>query len=139
MGKGNKERIVPIPESVIQDYHIAIAEYECFTETANSELTDKSAIERRIRKYAVNRKDKITHSFTDTVKLTKIEGKKSLHALRHTYALRMFVELGEIHLVQKLLGHSSVTVTEVYTKFPVDYLKGIFTYRLNRGENNTLA
>ena len=40
------------------------------------------------------------------------------------------VELGEKYLVQELLGHSSVTVTEMYTKFPLDYLKEVFQNKI---------
>ncbi len=38
------------------------------------------------------------------------------------------------HLVQELLGHSSVTVTEIYTKFPMEYLKEVFK---NKYDNTT--
>ena len=46
-------------------------------------------------------------------------------------ALRMWVELGDIYLVKRLLGHSTVKTTELYTKFPVDYLKQEFDQRKN--------
>lgn len=57
-----------------------------------------------------------------------IEG-RMLHSLRHSFALRMWVQLGDIYLVKRLLGHSAVTTTEIYTKFPVDYLKQIYHQR----------
>jgi len=134
VGKGSKERLIPIPKSVIEDYMISISEFESVKDRAHSELTDKHAIEKRISKYISKQTFRISHAFTDAVRLAKIEGKKSLHALRHTYALRMLVELGDLHLVQKLLGHSSITVTEVYTKFPKEYLENILFTKLNQND-----
>ena len=65
------------------------------------------------------------------VRMDNIRGNKSLHSLRHAYVLLKLVELGEKHLVQELLGHSSVTVTEMYTKFPLEYLKEVFRFKLD--------
>lgn len=88
----------------------------------------------KIQLYVDTKKKRITTAFTKAFKLAGITGKRSLHSLRHTYALRMLVELGEIHLVQKLLGHSTVTVTEIYTKFPMNYLKQIFRSKLSNAK-----
>lgn len=104
VGKGNKERIVPLPDILVNDYMIA--------------------------KEANYHTDRITRAFTEAKRKAKIEGNKTLHSLRHTFALRMLVELGDIYLVKKLLGHSTVTVTEVYTKFPVEYLKEVFNSKV---------
>ena len=100
IGKGNKERLIPIPCDLIEDYQITMA--------------------------ANYKTDRISKGFTESVRKAKIRGKKTLHSLRHTFALQKLVELGQKHLVQELLGHSSVTVTEIYTKFPQNYLKEVF-------------
>lgn len=100
IGKGDKERLIPLPNSLLNDYQIAMA---------------------------VNYKtDRISKGFTESVRKANIKGNKTLHSLRHTYALKKLVELGEMYLVKELLGHSNITVTEIYTKFPKDYLKEIF-------------
>ena len=139
IGKGKKERIVPIPDTVIKDYLIATAEYESAKDKLKKEFTNPRIIEMKIELYVDTRKKRITSAFTKAYKLAGITGKRSLHSLRHTYALRMLVEFGEIHLVQKLLGHSSVTVTEVYTKFPIEYLKSIFTSKIYQSGINPIA
>ena len=51
---------------------------------------------------------------------------KTLHSFRHTYALKTWMETNDIFLVRKLLGHSGVTTTEIYTQFPPEYLKTVF-------------
>lgn len=100
IGKGNKERVIPMPKSLIDDYQIAMA--------------------------ANYKTDRISSQFTKARRRAGVDDNKTLKSLRHTFALMKLVELGEKHLVQELLGHSSVTVTEVYTKFPIEYLKEVF-------------
>lgn len=50
---------------------------------------------------------------------------KNLHCFRHTYAVRKWQETGDIYKVKELLGHSTVSVTERYTRFPKEYIKKI--------------
>lgn len=126
VGKGSKQRIIPIPEFVISDYKTALSAFNKDVEEAKGELSDETAIEKRKTALVAKYTDRITHAFTDARRDAGIKGRKSLHALRHTFALRMLVELGDIYLVKELLGHSSVTTTEIYTKFPKEYLKEVF-------------
>jgi len=98
--KGRKERFVPIKEEHISDYELT-------KETGYSDSW-------------------ISHSFSRFVKRCGISEKKTLHSLRHTYAYRKLIEMGNIQLVRDLLGHSSVVVTEIYTQMPQEYLKQIF-------------
>jgi len=40
----------------------------------------------------------------------------SIHSLRHTFATRLYEKTGDLHLVQRALGHRQITTTEVYAK-----------------------
>lgn len=40
----------------------------------------------------------------------------SLHSLRHTFATRLYEKTGDLHLVQRALGHRQITTTEVYAR-----------------------
>ena len=51
---------------------------------------------------------------------------RSLHSLRHTFALREYYRTGDIYHVKERLGHSAVAVTEIYLRFPQQYLAGVF-------------
>ncbi|HPC36735.1 MAG TPA: tyrosine-type recombinase/integrase [Candidatus Marinimicrobia bacterium] len=106
--KGRKERIIPIPFQNVKDYQLAT-----------------------INPYSISF---ISHSFSKACKAAGITG-KTLHALRHTFALRKLIETNNIQLVKELLGHSSVTVTEIYTAFPTDYLVQVFKDRAINSEN----
>jgi len=100
--KGRKQRIIPIPLGNIPDYDFA-----------------------RNDPYSA---DYITHSFKKACDAAGIKG-KSLHALRHTFALRKLLETNNISIVKEMLGHSSIGVTEIYTQFPTDFLAQVFKDR----------
>jgi len=40
----------------------------------------------------------------------------SLHSLRHTFATRLYEKTGDLHLVQRALGHRQITTTEIYAR-----------------------
>ncbi len=45
-----------------------------------------------------------------------IDRQVSLHSLRHTFATRLYEKTGDLHLVQRALGHRQITTTEVYAR-----------------------
>ena len=46
----------------------------------------------------------------------RIDRPISLHSLRHTFATRLYEKTGDLHLVQKALGHRQITTTEIYAR-----------------------
>ena len=99
--KGRQERLVRIPPDRIPDFTLA-------TEHPYHP-------------------DFISHAFTKAVKAAGISPNgRSLHSLRHTFALREYARTRDIYYVKGLLGHSSVVVTEIYTRFPEKYLEQVF-------------
>lgn len=113
IGKGNKERIVPLPSLLIEDYKVAIK--------ANYQPV------------------RISKAFLDARRKAGIEDSKTLHSLRHTYALKLWAEFGDIKFVKEMLGHSSVTTTEGYTKIPRDYIKELFDKKISMPINPGLT
>ena len=69
---------------------------------------------------------RISKVFQKACKLASVKGKK-FHSLRHTFAVRRYLETKDIYKVAKELGHSSVTTTEIYAKFSVRRLQQDFT------------
>ena len=49
--------------------------------------------------------------------------KYHLHCLRHTYAVRCYLQTRDIYLVKQEMGHASVTTTEVYAQFSLRRLE----------------
>ena len=69
------------------------------------------------------------HGITDDLKISIAESgqKRSFHSLRDTFACRMYYKTKDIYKVKVLLGHSSVTTTEIYANFDLKLLKHDFT------------
>ena len=99
--KGRVDRLVALPPALVPDFLLA-------TESPYRPST-------------------VTHAFTKAVRAASVEPKgRSLHSLRHTFALREYYRTGDIYYVKGLLGHSAVAVTERYLKFPREYLEKAF-------------
>jgi len=155
LGKGRKYRIIPISPDLINDYQIAISSgyttdhiTKSFTslwrkvfieENSDSpESIDINSMSKKMirelvyqildHKYA-DRESKMVDELTDQEKREARRDVKTIHSFRHTFAVRTWCEKGDIYEVKKLLGHSTVKVTEVYAKFPADYLRNIFELR----------
>ena len=118
LGKRNKERFVPILESVNQ----TILKYlqERNLKTSNSDdffITDSG---NKIYETLVYR---IINSYFSKVS-SKV--KKSPHILRHSFATHLLNEGADLNSVKELLGHSSLASTQVYTQNSLENLKKVY-------------
>ena len=57
--------------------------------------------------------------------------KYHLHCLRHTFAVRRYLQTSDIYLVKQELGHTSVVTTEIYAKFSLRRLENDFPSLMN--------
>ena len=62
--------------------------------------------------------------------------KYHLHCLRHTFAVRRYLQTRDIYLVKQELGHQSVVTTEIYAKFSLRRLENDFPSLVNSTKNN---
>ena len=119
LGKGNKERIIPLATEICKD----VAAY----------MGMKQDVHAADRTYLlINGKGKKLYPkyVYLTVKkylalITTIQ-KKSAHVLRHTFATHLTNEGAEINAVKELLGHSSLASTQVYTHNTIERLKEVY-------------
>lgn len=120
-GKGDKQRVVPILEFVrekILSYLDLIARQNiCISAEKALFLTHKG---KRISRSAVYR--------TVQEELTRagVQGKKSPHVLRHTFATHLLNGGADMREIQELLGHASLQATQVYTHNSIARLREIY-------------
>ncbi|MDO4898071.1 MAG: site-specific tyrosine recombinase XerD [Rothia sp. (in: high G+C Gram-positive bacteria)] len=121
-GKGNKERVVPVGSyavSAIEDYRVrarpALAAKgkgtpALFLNARGGRISRQGA-------YLILKKH---------AERAKLPGEISPHTLRHSFATHLLEGGADIRVVQELLGHASVTTTQVYTKVTADTLREVF-------------
>jgi integrase/recombinase XerC len=120
LGKGNKERVIPVSPQLVKE----IREYiDCKASTLES--PDRTYL-------LVNEKGR--HVYAKYVYLavkkylamvTTID-KKSPHVLRHTFATHLTNNGADLNAVKELLGHSSLAATQIYTHNTIEKLKDIY-------------
>jgi len=119
LGKGNKERLIPISSDVIkiiEDY-IQYKKKE-FGETDNLLIVSAKG-KKLYPKYAYNLVNK---TLSENIKTLD---KKSPHVLRHTFATHLMNNGANLDAVKELLGHASLATTQVYTHNTIEKLKEV--------------
>ena len=119
-GKGAKERIVPIGSyalSALDNYLVRIRpalvaksgknENALFLNSRGGRLSRQSA----------------WNIVLEAAQACGLEGKVSPHVFRHSYATHLLDGGADIRVVQELLGHSSVTTTQIYTLVTIDKIR----------------
>ncbi len=119
LGKGDKERLVPIGNVAIKLLRIYISEVRA-TQTIQQGNEDIVFLNNRGAKLSR------VMIFTIIKRLAmKINLKKSIspHTFRHSFATHLIEGGADLRAVQEMLGHESITTTEIYTHLDRDFLR----------------
>ena len=118
-GKGEKERIVPLGEMVC-DY------LDMYLKESRSKLADSEQnilfVSKNGRKFHYTN---VCHLVSDYGKTAGIKKRVSPHALRHTCGTHLLKGKADIRQIQKILGHSSIATTQLYTRVDITDLKKV--------------
>lgn len=121
-GKGDKERIVPLMEFVREGLVRYLAAIERLNICNSSEkalfLTQKGE---RISRSVVYRAVK------ERLERSGVQGKRSPHVLRHTFATHLLNGGADMREIQELLGHASLQATQVYTHNSIARLQEVYS------------
>ncbi|HRP58997.1 MAG TPA: tyrosine-type recombinase/integrase, partial [Vicingus sp.] len=120
VGKGSKERIVPIGSVAIKHINIYIQSVRNHQQNITKSSEDILFLNRRGAKLTR------VMIFTIIKQLCKKAGiNKSIspHTLRHSFATHLGEGCADLRAVQEMLGHESITTTEIYTHLDRDYLR----------------
>jgi integrase/recombinase XerD len=121
-GKGSKERIVPLgnfAKIAIDNYVIRLR--PTYLEKAKSGKAT-SALFLNSKGTRLSRQS-AWQTVIDAADATGLTGKVSPHVFRHSYATHLLDGGADIRVVQELLGHSSVTTTQIYTLITIDKVR----------------
>ena len=115
LGKGDKERVVPVGEVALQaiDAYLAargLPDGPLFTNARGGRLTTRSA-QRIVGRLA---------------RLSGTRRRVTPHTLRHTFATHMLGEGADLRLIQELLGHQRLSTTQRYTHVSPEHLMKVY-------------
>lgn len=126
LGKGNKERLVPLSSEMLNTFRTYIQEKKSLPVDDTHHLlvleTGRPLYESYV--YRV-----VKHYLSQVTTLSK----RSPHILRHTFATHLLNNGANIQAIKELLGHSSLAATQVYTHNNIDKLKEIHKLNHPRG------
>ncbi|WP_181304640.1 tyrosine recombinase XerC [Rufibacter sp. XAAS-G3-1] len=120
LGKGNKERILPLNPSLVQALTLYLQARRATFPNNNSPflfVTDKEAP--LYPKYVYRVVTKYMSSVSTAIK-------NSPHVLRHSFATHLLNRGADLGAIKELLGHSSLAATQVYTHNSIEKLKAVF-------------
>lgn len=119
IGKGNKQRLVPISDYTIKYINL-------YKETIRNHISIQTGFEDFV---FLNRRGKnLTRVmiFTIVKELSIIAGVKktiSPHTFRHSFATHLLKNGADLRAIQLMLGHESITTTEIYTHVDQEYIR----------------
>ncbi len=122
LGKGNKERIVPINDYFVSAYknyqkYIGQSEY-VFLNSKKQKITERG----------------IRYILNEVVKKSGAKQNISPHMLRHSFATELLNAGMDIRMVQELLGHENITSTQIYTHVTKNKIKAAYNQAMLRNE-----
>jgi integrase/recombinase XerC len=123
-GKGRKERIVPVGSRAVR----AVRQYLAYRDPLVARMgvgpADRRAVfvGRRGKRLAPRSIQKAIHAMFDAVGGDALR----VHSLRHTFATHLLDAGADLRAVQELLGHASLSTTQVYTHTSVERLKKVY-------------
>lgn len=122
VGKGRKERIVPLLHSVAE----LLKKYFSQNYSQNICIDQKKAL--ILSKKGERVSQRTMQRIVDKVlKSSGVQGKTSPHVLRHSFATRLLNRGADLRDIQELLGHGSLKATQVYTHTNIERLRDIYS------------
>ncbi|MFZ1678630.1 MAG: site-specific tyrosine recombinase XerD [Saprospiraceae bacterium] len=120
IGKNNKERLIPIGENALHQINLYLEGDRNRMMNIDPSSADILFLNRRGKKLS---RVTIFTIIKEAVEKAGITKTISPHSLRHSFATHLVEGGADLRAVQEMLGHASITTTEIYTHLNADYLR----------------
>ena len=129
IGKGNKERFVPLGEIASDEMKIYINDRnQLKIDSKSSDILFLNRYGRRLTR------SMIFKIISDASKRIGLDKKISPHTLRHSFATHLIKNGADLRTIQLILGHESITTTEIYTHLDTLHLEEVLKKYHPRGD-----
>ena len=118
-GKGNKQRLIPLGSSAARELKIYLDHHRVLIPLQKG-FEDHVFLNRRGKKLS---RVMIFNIVKESSRMAKISKSISPHTLRHSFATHLVEGGADLRAVQDMLGHESITTTEIYTHLDREYLR----------------
>lgn len=119
LGKGNKERIIPVSRAIIS----SLRDYQQQKKKDFAKTEDVLLVTEKGKKLYPKYAWLLVNKYLGEASTLD---KKSPHILRHTFATHLMNNGADLNAVKELLGHSSLASTQVYTHNTIEKLKNVY-------------
>lgn len=120
IGKNNKERLIPIGHRALKAISLYIEGDRNRMMNIRPEARDILFLNRRGGGLS---RVMVFHIIRDCARAAGVTKEISPHSLRHAFATHLVEGGADLRAVQEMLGHASITTTEIYTHLHADYLR----------------
>lgn len=117
VGKGNKERFVPIGEDAIKYIQYYLQDRKQLKTIHNDDILFLNRRGRALSRVM------IFYIIKDLAKAINLEKNISPHTFRHSFATHLIEGGADLRAIQNMLGHVSITTTEIYTHLDTTFLR----------------
>jgi integrase/recombinase XerD len=139
-GKGSKERLVPLGRCALEalDRWLSVEGRGAMVPRQWRRRGDAEAVFLNTRGGRLGRQGAFA-VVRARARRAGLEARVSPHVLRHSCATHMLARGADVRVVQELLGHASVTTTQLYTKVTTEHLRGTYEAAHPRAGRGTRA
>ena len=120
LGKGNKERLVPIGRKAIADINMYLSQRIMVSITVDAKSGNIVFLNRRGKQLTREMVFLIIKKYAKAAGITR---NISPHTLRHSFATHLVEGGADLRAVQEMLGHESILTTEIYTHLDKEFLR----------------
>ncbi len=122
-GKRNKQRIIPLLQSLKSTYNIYMQQKKLFCDENKLDFCDEVFITDKGKKLYGKFVYRLVNSNLNKVSTLS---KKSPHVLRHSFATHMLDQGADLNAIKEILGHANLSATQIYTHNTVEKLKKVY-------------